>query len=72
MIWGINMAISESEIVYPPEIVELNPNFDVDCRAGELFENNPNELSPFELQYIKEYSIRDIEESLFYEQGELI
>ena len=50
-----------------------SPVFDVnDCNTDVYtgMEDNPDELSPFELQYLSEYSARDIEESLFYEQGE--
>ena len=43
------------------------PDFDEwDLHApGEFIGYNPNELSPYEIQYIEEYSARDVEEELF-------
>ena len=64
------MGMYNPRIVYPPEADEINWNNDEDYGIDESFGNNPNELSPFELQYLDEYSTRDIEESLFYQQGE--
>ncbi len=50
------------------------PDFDEwDLHAlGDFIGYNPNELSPFEIQYLEEYSARDVEEELFYQQGEPI
>ena len=64
------MTIYSPFIVYPPELDEIDSFMGEDNGNEDLFEDNPNELSPFELQYISEYSSRDIEEALFYEQGE--
>ena len=66
------MGMYNPRCVYPPEADEIDANNDGDFDIEELFGNNPDELSPFELQYIDEYSTRDIEESLFYERGEPI
>ena len=64
------MGIYDPRIVYPPEADEITWNPDEDCGIEEKFGNDPMELSPDELQYLNEYSTRDIEESLFYKQGE--
>lgn len=64
------MGMYDPRTVYPPEFDEIDWGTDEDCGIEERFGNNPNELSPFELQYLDEYSTRDIEESLFYQQGE--
>lgn len=63
------MGMYNPRIVYPPEFDEIDWRADEDCGIEESFGDDPNELSPFELQYLAEYSARDIEESLFYEQG---
>ena len=64
------MGINGHRTFYPPITDEIDFSTNVDYEIDELFGYDPNELTPFELQYLKEYSTRDIEESLFYEQGE--
>lgn len=63
------MGIYDPRTVYPPEADEMALSTTVDDGIEEDFGNNPKEFSPFELQYLNEYSTRDIEETLFYEQG---
>lgn len=63
------MSFYSSPEVYPPEADGM-PLSETDFYdLGEEVGDDPNELSPFELQYLNEYSSRDIEESLFYEKG---
>lgn len=64
------MAIYNPRIVYPPEADGIPMSEEDLHELGEEIGDNPNELSPFELQYLAEYSARDNEEALFYEQGE--
>lgn len=49
-----------------------SPDFDEMDLPGDFIGYNPNELSPFEIQYLEEYSARDAEEELFYQRGEPI
>ena len=64
------MGMYNPRSVYPPEADEIDLRTAEDSGIEELIEDNRTELSPFELQYLNDYSTRDIEESLFYEQGE--
>ncbi len=64
------MAMYNPRIVYPPEFDEIQMSTEDFHELEEEIGDNPKELSPFELQYLAEYSARDIEETLFYEQGE--
>ena len=64
------MGMYNPRIVYPPEFDEKDCSANEYSEIEESFEDNPKELSPFELQYLSEYSSRDTEETLFYEQGE--